>query len=302
MKKILFTLPALLLAVLMSGCGTGPDAELSARVSESADWLCFVDGKLAVQTKLYKDHQKEILAKLKDLPMAEDTVRSRMLIFGSVKEKWGGVLLQSTDAHAKKFYDFSLADCKKDDKKTKESTQGGIRSFITPLDNNTTALIALCHDNLLLVGINRTDPAFFSAKSPNPLFGKILTKGNIISAAAKVELPPQGKVKEIDGIVKVIPALKKFQSVTLNVPFSVDKPEVTVRGVFADAAAANETLAAFNLGLNAGKNSGSKGAAHIDEVTRRTTEKNAVIVSFQLTELVRWFIDAAKEDQKKTDN
>lgn len=288
MKRKLFALAAVLLAVFIAGCGKTPDQELTEKVPDSANSLCLIDGNSIVQTKLYKDHQADILKELKEASLPEDIFQCRVLIFGSTKEEWGGALLQSAGGQVRKIYDKLLAESKKDKscKDLKETTEGS-QSKVTCTVEGKKVLAILYHDNLLLIAAGRTDPAFFSAKTVNPLVKEIALKETLVSAAIKVELPPAGRNKEVDSAVQMVPSLKKLRSVAVNVPFSEDKPEMDFRAVFQDDAAANEMLAAINMGLGLLTQSDDKDVAKTVGMINRKAEKNTVRISFPIAELVK---------------
>jgi len=288
MKRMLFALAAVLLAVFIAGCGKTPDQELTEKVPASANGLCLIDGNSIVLTKLYKDHQADILKELKEASLPEDIFQCRVLIFGSTKEEWGGALLQSAGGQVRKIYDKLLAESKKDKscKDLKETTEGS-QSKVTCTVEGKKVLAILYHDNLLLIAIGKDDPAFFSAKTVNPLVKEIALKETLVSAAIKVELPPAGRNKEVDSAVQMVPSLKKLRSVALNVPFSADKPEMDFRAVFQDDAAANEMLAAVNMGLGLLTQSDDKDVAKTVGMINRKAEKNTVRISFPIAELVK---------------
>ncbi|MBQ7696170.1 MAG: hypothetical protein IJT50_13735 [Lentisphaeria bacterium] len=288
MKRKLFALAAVLLAVFIAGCGKTPDQELTEKVPASANGLCLIDGNSIVLTKLYKDHQADILKELKEASLPEDIFQCRVLIFGSTKEEWGGALLQSAGGQVRKIYDKLLAESKKDKscKDLKETTEGS-QSKVTCTVEGKKVLAILYHDNLLLIAIGKDDPAFFSAKTANPLVKEIALKETLVSAAIKVELPPAGRNKEVDSAVQMVPALKKLQSVAVNVPFSEDKPEMDFRAVFQDDAGANEMLAAINMGLGLLTQSDDKDVAKKVGMIDRKAEKNTVRISFPIAELVK---------------
>lgn len=287
MKKLLFALASLLL-VFIAGCGKTPDEELAGKVPAAANALCFIDGNSIVQTKLYKDHQADILKELKEASLPEELPQCRVLIFGSTKEEWVGGLIQSAGGQVRKIYDKLLAESKKDEscKDLKETAEGKLRKVTCTVEGKKL-LALLYHDDLLLIALNKTDPAFFRAKPVNPLLKEIALKETLVSAAAQIELPPEGQNKDLDTAVQMFPALKKLRSVAVNVPFSEDKPEMDFRAVFQDDAAANEMLAAINMGLGLLTRSDDKDIAKTVGMINRKAEKNTVLVSFPITELVR---------------
>ena len=288
MKKRLFTLTAVLLAVFIAGCSKTPDEELTEKIPAAANGLCLIDGNSITQTQLYKEHQADILKELKEASLPEDLLQCRVLFFGSTKEEWGGALMQSAGGQVRKFYDKVLAESKKDKscKELKETAEGSLRKVTCTVEGKKI-LAVLYHDNLLLIAVDKTDPAFFQAKPVNPLVGEIALKETLVSAAVKVELPPPGRNREVDGAVQMFPALKKLRSIAMNVPFSPDKPEMDFRAVFRDDAGANEMLAAINMGLGLLTQSDDKDIVKAVGMIDRKAEKNTVRVSFPLTELVK---------------
>lgn len=303
MKKLLFTLSAVFLAVLMFGCGKTPDEELAEKIPASANSLCLIDGNLIVQTNLYKEHQKDILKSLKDASLPEDLFLCRVLFFGSTKEEWGGALVQSSGGQVRKFFDKALVESRKEKnfKGLKETAEGGVRK-VTGSVEGKNFLALLYHDNLMLIALEKTDPAFFKAKPVNPLIEKIRLEGTIISAAVKVELPQQGKSKEaLDGVLQMIPALKKLRFITANVPFSAANPEMDFRMIFQDEAAAHEMLAAVNMGLGFLMQSDDKDVTDMIKTIDRKVEKQAVRISFPLTEVAGGIDKAQKKSAAKAD-
>lgn len=303
MKKLLFTLAAGLLAVLMFGCGKTPDEELAEKIPASVNSLCLIDGNLIVQTNLYKEHQKEILKSLKDASLTEDLFLCRVLFFGSTKEEWGGALVQSAGGQVRKLFDKALAESKKEKnfKELKETAEGRVRK-VTGSVEGKKFLALLYHDNLMLIALKKTDPAFFKAKSVNPLVREISWQGSIVSAAVKVELPQQGKSKEaVDGIVQMVPALKKLRFITGNIPFSAAKPELDFRMIFQEEEAAREMLAAVNVGLGFLTQSGDKEAVKMVKMIGRKAEKTAVCISLPLTELAGEIDRAQKKSAAKAE-
>ena len=291
-----------LLTVFIAGCGKTPDQELTEKVPASANGLCLIDGNSIVLTKLYKDHRADILKELKEASLPEDILQCRMLIFGSTKEEWGGALMQSAGGQVRKIYDKLLAESKKDKscKDLKETVEGG-QHKITGVTDGKKVLAILYHDNLLLIAIGKDDPAFFRAKPVNPLLKEIALKETLVSAAVKVELPPAGQNKDVDTAVQMVPSLKKLRSVAVSVPFSEDKPERDFRAVFQDDAAANEMLAAINLGLGVLTQSGDKDAVDLVNMFSRKVEKKSVRISFPISDLARKIDEMQKRSAAKAD-
>ena len=296
MKKFLFVLSAVVLAVFMAGCGKTPDDELTEKVPATADGLCFIDGVSLTKTQLYKEHQKDIQEGLKSASLKEEFLQCRILFFGSSKEEWGGVLVQSTGGQVRKFFDWAVAECKKENaiSDLKETSEGTMRK-VTGRVEETKVLVVLYHDDLLLLAADKTDPAFFNARSANPLIRKINLKSAVISAAAKVELPKQGKGKEaVDEALQMFPVLKKLQFVALTVPFSPDKLRMDFYMIFPDDASAGEMLAVVNMGAGMLAKFLGKEAEAVTQLIDRKTEKNALRISFAITELAKLAEDAAK--------
>ena len=300
MKKLLFALPAILLAVFISGCSKNPDDELAEKIPATATSLCFIDGNALVQTKLYKDHQKEILKELQEASLPEDIFQCRILLFVSPKDEWGGALLQSKQGQVKKIFDFLLSKAKEDKdmqlKETKEKDE--IRVTTTIEDKPVIAI--LYHENLMLVSVGKTDPALFKAESVNPLFKQITLKNMLLSAAEKVEFPQQGEFKEVvDTALQLVPALKKLQFATINVPFEPGKPiNLDFRGVCQDETGANELLAAVNMGLGLLTQTQDPDALKLVNMINRKAEKNVVVISIPIEEAVKWIEESEKQKQQ----
>ena len=294
---MLFALPLMLLAVLFSGCGKTPDEELQSKIPDSANSLCLVDGNLAVQTKLYNDHKKDILKSLKDEKLPEDICQCRILIIGSTREEWGGVLIQSVNGQVGIIFDRLMNECRKektDIKDLKEVTVGGERRVSASV-NGKKVIAVLYHKNLLLIAANKTDPDFFKkSDKPNPLFADIQWKNYILSSAVKLEIPQQGKSKEsADMAFQMVPALQKLTAVSVNIPFSVDNPILDFRMIFKDEQSAGEGLAALNMGLGFLAQA-SKESAPLINLLKRKTDKNIASISFNINAMA----EAAKTAQK----
>jgi len=252
---------------------------------------------------VYKEHRKEILKGLKDASLPEDLFLCRVLFFGSTKEEWGGALVQSSGGQVRKFFDKALAESRKEKnfKELKETAEGGVRK-VTGSVEGKNFLAILYHDDLMLIALEKTDPAFFKASPVNPLIEKIRLEGTIVSAAVEVELPQQGKSKEaLDGVLQMIPALKKLRFITANVPFSAANPEMDFRMIFQDEAAAHEMLAAVNMGLGFLMQSDDKDVTDMIKTIDRKVEKQAVRISFPLTEVAGGIDKAQKKSAAKAD-
>ena len=289
MKKMLWALPVFALVLFLSACGKTPDQELQSKVPASANGLCLFDGSNAVKTKLYMDNKEKFLKEVKKSSLPEDIFQCRVLFFGSTKEEWGGFLIQSANKQVGKFFDYALADIKKDNndkiKNLKEVKVGNERHVTATVEGHKLIAI-LYHENLLLVGINKTDPAFFNAKQPNAMFKDIQLQNMLLSSAIKVEIPQQaGKSKEsVDMAFQMLPALKKLEAVSLNIPFSAEDPALDFRMFFKDEQAAGEMLAAANMGIGFATQAGKEYADFAQKLIRKT-EKNIFSISFKLKDV-----------------
>ena len=297
MKKLLFAIPMMLLTFFFSGCGKNPDQELQSKIPDSVNSLCLIDGNLASRTKLYNDHKKDILKELKDEKLPEDIFQCRVLLFGSTREEWGGVLLQSANGQVGIIFDRLMKECKKDKghlKDLKEITVGNERRVSASIEGKKIIAV-LYHKDLLLAAVNKTDPDFFKkTDKPNPLFDDIQWNNHILSSAVKVEFPKQGKSKEsTDMAFQMVPALQKLTAVSVNIPFSVDNPILDFRMTFTDEQAAGEGLAALNMGLGFLAQA-SKDVTPLINLLKRKTDKNVASISFSINEMA----EAAKTAQK----
>ena len=301
MKKLLFALPAVLLAVFLSGCGKTPDEELKAKVPESANVLCLFNGTTFVRTKSYKDHQKDILKALKDSPCKEDILQCRILAFGSTKTEWGGALIQSANRQVQKIFGNVLKECKKEKDTVKDLKENSVNKErrVTATVDGKKILAVLYHENLMLIAVQKTDPAFFKAAKPNSLFKTIQMKNIVFSSAMKVEVPQQGKGKECtDMAFQMLPALKKLTAVSLNVPFSETDSEIDFQMIFQDEQAAGETLAALNMGLGFIANSEPDFVKQI----HRKTEKNILRVKVFVKPLEEAIRKMQQKQEQKQQN
>ena len=299
MKKSLLFLPAVLLALFISGCGDA-DKELKSKVPESANVLCLIDGNNAIRTKLYNDHKKDILKELKDASLPEDIFQCRVLIFGSTKEAWGGVLIQSREKQVRTVFDRMVSESakKKDQfKNFKETTVNGKRIATATVEGKKMAAVQY-HENLMLIAVEKTDPDFFEAKNPNPLFKDIILKDMIVSSAVKVEIPQQGQGKKsADQVMQMIPALQKLTAISVNIPFSETDPVMDFRMFFKDDKAAGEMLATVNMGLGFAMQAGEE-FAEFTQKLKRNTDKNILTISFRLKDAEE-FGKKVQEAQKK---
>ena len=289
MKKMLFALPVFALALFLAACSKTPDQELQSKVPASANGLCLFDGNNAVKTKLYIDNKEKFLKEVKKASLPEDIFQCRVLFFGSTKEEWGGFLIQSANSQVGKFFDYALADIKKDDKdkiKDIKETKVGKERHVTATVEGKKVIAILYHENLMLVGISKTDPAFFNAEQPNPMFKDIQLQNMLLSSAVKVVLPQQsGKSKEsVDMVFQMLPALKKLEALSVNIPFSAEDPVMDIRLIFKDEQAAGEMLAAANMGIGFMTQAGKEFADFAEKLTRKT-EKNIFSLSFKLKDV-----------------
>ena len=301
MRKTLFLLPAMLLAVLLSGCGKTPDEKLQAKVPAAANSLCLIDGKAVIRTKLYRDNQKQILKELQKASLPEDVLQCRILIFASTREEWGGALIQSAGRQARKIYDRLMTECRKDTVNINNFKELRIDRELraTAVVKGKNVMALLYDDDLLLIAVQKTDPAFFNAPEPNPLFRNIQMADTILSSVVKVEMPQQGKSKEsADMAMQMLPALQKLAAMSLNIPFSVDDPVVDFRMIFQDDQAAGEMLGAVNMGAGFISQS-SPELAELTKMFLRRTEKNAVCISFHSKPVAKALEKIQRKSQQK---
>ena len=288
MKKLFLALPVLALALILAACGKTPDQELQSKVPASANGLCLFDGSNAVKTKLYNDNKDKFLKDVRKASLPEDIFQCRVLFFGSTKEEWGGFLIQSANKQVGTFFDYALADIKKDNQekiKDLKEVKVGKERHVTATVEGKKVIAILYHENLMLVGFNKTEPAFFNAEQPNPMFKDIQLQNMLLSSAVKVAIPQQGKSKEsVDMAFQMLPALKKLEAFSLNIPFSADDPVMDIRLIFKDDQAAGEMLAAVNMGIGFMTQAGKEFADFAQKLTRKT-EKNICILSFKLKDV-----------------
>ena len=289
MKKLCFALPVLVLAFFLAACGKTPDQELKSKVPASANALLLFDGYNAVKTKLYNNNKEMFLKEVRKASLPEDIFQCRVLFFGSLKEEWGGFLIQSANNQVGKFFNYALADIKKDNKGTVKDIKEvkiGTERHVSATVEGKKVIAILYHDNLLLVGINKTDPAFFNAERPNPIFKDIQLHNMLLSSAVKVVTPNQpGKAKEsVDMVFQMLPALKKLEAFSINIPFSADDPVLDFRMIFKDEQAAGEMMAAANMGIGFAAQAGKEYADFAQKVTRKT-EKNIFSLSFKVKDV-----------------
>jgi len=295
-------LPAVLMAVFMAGCGKTPDQKLQEKVPGSANSLSLIDCSLASRTKLYNDNKKDILKKLKEAKLPENIIQCRILLFGSTKEEWGGALIQSSEKQVRIIYDKIMDECKKDKSSIRDFKE--IRSKketrATAVVDGKNMMAVLYDDDLMLIAFQKTDPAFFNAAKPNPLFQDIQMKNSIVSAAVKVDIPQQGKGKEsVDMVTQMVPVLKKLTALSLNIPFSADDPVMEFRMILTDEPAAGEMLATVNMGIGF-VSQANKEFADFTKKMQRKTDKNVLFISFKLKDVEKLGKDLqAAEKQKK---
>ena len=299
-KKFLFlSLPAMVLALFLSGSGKTPDEELQAKVPDSANGLIFVDGNNVVKTKLYNDNKEKILKELKKSSLSEDVFQCRVLVFLCTREEWGGFLIQSADKQVKKIFEHSLENIKKENEKfkdVKETQVGGERHVTATVDGNRIIVI-FYHDDLMLIGINKTDPALFNAKKTNPLFKEIRLQNMLLSAAIRGEMPEGKNKQSADMACQMIPALKKMETVSLNIPFSADDPVMDFRMAFQDDQAAGEMLATANMWIGFAAQGGPEFVDFTQKLNRKA-EKNVFSLSFKLKDAEE-FGNKVQEAQKR---
>lgn len=300
MKKLMLMLPAVLLALVFSGCGKTPDEELKSKVPASANALCLIDGNNIVRTKLYNDNKKDILETLKKESLPEDIFQCRILFFGSTKEAWGGALIQSSAKQVGTIFSRMVAESAKGKDKLKDlkETAADGKRIVTATVEGKKLLAVLYHENLMLVAVEKTDPAFFVAEIDNPLFNDIILKDMIVSSAVKVEFPQQGQGKKsADQVMQMIPALQKLTAISVNIPFSETDPVMDFRMFFKDEKAAGEMLGTVNMGLGFAVQAGEEFADFVNKL-QRNTDKNVLKISFRLKDAEE-FGKKVQETKKK---
>ena len=273
MKKMFLFLPAVLLALFISGCSD----PVQEKVPESADQLLQLNGKSFVKTRTYQENKDEILKKLKEGSLPESILDSRIVICASLQDKWAGILIQTQNGDAVPLFQRITAEIKESVKDLKIEEDG--KKFSGRTDR-AEFFGVLESSDLMLIGVGKNDPAFFHADSPNPLFS-LLKKDMIFSAAGKLSLPKDGPEKQYtDLAVQMVPALQKLKYYTFNIPVA-DDPEVDFRMVFDDDQAASEMLAAVNAGLGFI----AQDNPQLNTALTRKAEKNTVIFSFKTDEM-----------------
>ena len=273
MKKMFLFLPAVLLALFISGCSD----PVQEKVPASADQLLELNGKSFVKTRTYQENKDEILKKLKEGSLPESILDSRIVICASLQDKWAGILIQTRNGDAVPLFQRITAEIKEGIKDLKIEENG--KKFSGRTDR-AEFFGVLESDDLILIGVGKNDPAFFHADSPNPLF-RALKKDMIFSAAGKLSLPKDGPEKQYtDLAVQMVPALQKLNYYTFNIPVA-DDPEVDFRMIFEDDQAASEMLAAVNAGLGFI----AQDNPQLNTALTRKAEKNAVVFSFKIDEM-----------------
>ena len=267
MKKLLFALPAIMLALFISGCGKNPDAELKSKVPDSADAVMLVDGSLATQTTLFQE------------------------------VKVGETLDLTFKGEVKTLFERLLAESKKDKdvKNLKVAEDSKSFTFTIPGEFTVDVLCKLYNDDLMLFAGGKTDPKFFQGGN-NKLFKEIKMQGMILSAAGKFVPPTSGPEKEyFDSAVQMLPALQKLEAFSLNIPFAKEDQTIFFRMIFKDDQAAAEVLAAANMGLGMV----AKEEPELVKAIVRKAEKNAFILSFNSKPLYDSFKAAQEKAQKR---
>ena len=285
-KKLLFLgIPSLILLVVVT-VGVffvwhrkNTDEVLRNRVPETADTLLFVNGHLAARTTLYGSVQGKIQKELKEKSLPENLLECRLLFFSNIEEQWAGAAAQFREGQAGVIFTKLQKECEKNTSSMKSGTVDGLPQIKKIGRNDEPDMaITLCDDNLLLVTVGRTDPALFRPAVPNPLLRNIRFNDMILSAVCSVNSPigekakkqnegtthravkalqmifkftgsPRLAEKQTADVLRMVPSLRKLDTVYANLPFSPDNPVLDFRAVFTDGHSAWETLGALNVGI-----------------------------------------------------
>ena len=113
-----FAVPLVAVALFLAACGKTPDQELKSKVPAAANGLFLIDGTNVTKTKMYAENKEKFLKDVRKASLPEDIFECRVLFFGSIKEEWGGFMIQSANKQVGKFFDYALADIKKDNNAT----------------------------------------------------------------------------------------------------------------------------------------------------------------------------------------
>ncbi len=309
MKKSFLAWIAALLFVSLSVSGKTPDDLLKEKVPDSADSITLIDARLLARTAYFQEARERITAKMKKGFLPEEILRCRVLVFCSSSGKWIGIMTQSENGEAKAVFDYqsgivagmrNKADCTGEVEFSEDGRSFTVRSRGKIKKDSLTKL---CSDNLMLTAIGKTDPDFFKGGN-NELLGKIEMQGMILSSAGNVRLPDGGLEKKCaEHIFRTVPALRKLESFTLNIPFAEADQTLDLRMTFPDDKAAEEMLASVNGFF--GKSAGNEGMQKIDRALVRSTEKNVLRISLKslrpVLDQLRKVEKKAEEDRKKNE-
>ena len=295
MKRSLFALVVALLSVIAVGCRKGPDDLLKSKVPDSADFILLVDGSMVTQTAIFQEFLKEPAKDgLKELSLSEDVLNCRVLVFGSPKDEWGGILVQSQKGEAKTVYDLLVAKLKERDKESKLKVAGDGKSFTCSAGEGEPDFLGeLCSDDLMLFAVGKKDLDFFQGKD-NELFEEIQMKDTILSAAGKFRLPTEFMGQKVsDEAIQAVPALQQLDTFSLNIPFAKDDQKIDFRLTFKDDKSASEALGALEAFLSS---TVAKEAPKVEKEIVRSVEKNVLTVSLKS---IKPIVDEAKASTKR---
>ncbi len=228
--------------LILSGC-SDPDAEFKAKVPTRAEAVVYLDGAAVLRNKtVEKELQKDadLEKKLAVVSLKKEDIASRFLFFGSFTEKWGGVVVKTTDGAAARLFNAILQGIKDKKEKFTESVSG--RQRRVSLDR---MILVLYHDNLLLLSMEKTQFESYEKPGKNPLLADLQFK-DMLSGAVTVKLPQD---KNTDTVTQMVPVMKKLTLVTFNAPASPESFQLDIRLSFSDDKAPAEALAALNMGL-----------------------------------------------------
>lgn len=262
LAAVVMTAAAVLSLPLCTGCSASPDEKLRAKVPAAAEQLAFLDLATLMSQEPYASAVREGVEELKKgmrkegLP--ESLLKSRGILFGCAKEKWGGAVIQTTGGEARQLYEYLLKKSQEEKKKGSGTLQvrdgRGVRSFTAGDKNGTAGGYAVLHDdNLLTVAMHmgKVDPARFKP-GKNELNSRIALQGALLSLAAKFSLPDDPAIREnVEQLYQMVPSLRNLKNVFASLPAGEKAKQAEIRFDFADADSANQFKAVLDMGSGA---------------------------------------------------
>ena len=263
MKKLWIVCAVIVLAaaavLLALRFQSSPDQRLRAQVPAKAEQLLYLDLGGMLDRNPSPDICQEELDKLKkklqEKGLPESLLRSRGILFGCAREKWGGALLQSRGDEARQLYEYLQKETQ-GDKNTRNfqiSERRGGRGFSADCAASAGDCIGVCvtlyGDDLVMVVLQqgKADPARFRP-GRNTLADRLTFKDMFFSLAAKIALPDTPEVQQfLQKLHQVVPALRKLETVFAAVPAGEAAKTTTVRLNFADATAATQMSAVIDM-------------------------------------------------------